>query len=245
MMNGQFNYPWDVAVNSRCEILVSDTRNHRVQLFNAEGEFLRKFGYETAQHMWRLLDLPRSVSFAPNGEILVSDFNNHHIIVLDDKLRNARIFGPARRQFPFLRIQGMKVDDVGNVIIADSRNNRIQMLGPDGDLKFIFGNQENNVGQNGVGQNGVGQNGIGQNGIGQNGVYQIGVYQNGVHQNDVYQNGVYQNGVRQNGVGQNDVNQNGVNQNGVNQMDRPAGIAISPDGKIIIVDFGNNRILVY
>ncbi|CAG5106286.1 Similar to trim71: E3 ubiquitin-protein ligase TRIM71 (Xenopus tropicalis) [Cotesia congregata] len=220
MMNGQFNYPWDVAVNSRCEILVSDTRNHRVQLFTAEGEFLRKFGYETAQHMWRLLDLPRSVSFAPNGEILVSDFNNHHIIVLDDKLRNPRIFGPARRQVPFLRIQGMKVDDAGNVVVADSRNNRIQVLGPDGNLQFVFGNQGNDVGQNGVGQNGVRQNGLRQNGL--------------------YQNGVYQNGVRQNGVGQNDVDQNGVN-----QMDRPAGIAISPDGKIIIVDFGNNRVLVY
>ena len=27
--NGQFMYPWDVACNSKNQILVSDTRNHR------------------------------------------------------------------------------------------------------------------------------------------------------------------------------------------------------------------------
>ena len=27
--NGQFLYPWDVACNSKNQILVSDTRNHR------------------------------------------------------------------------------------------------------------------------------------------------------------------------------------------------------------------------
>ena len=44
--DGQFNYPWDVATNSRDQILVSDTRNHRIQLFTAHGEFLNKYGFE-------------------------------------------------------------------------------------------------------------------------------------------------------------------------------------------------------
>ena len=30
--NGQFLYPWDVACNSKNQILVSDTRNHRLQV---------------------------------------------------------------------------------------------------------------------------------------------------------------------------------------------------------------------
>ncbi|CAD6206571.1 GSCOCG00010052001-RA-CDS [Cotesia congregata] len=175
MRNGQFNYPWDVAVNTRCDIVVSDTRNHRIQLFNEEGEFLRKYGFETMQLMWKLLDSPRSVSFTPNGDILVSDFNNHHIVIIDYQLQKAKIFGPEKRAHPFLRIQGMKVDDVGNIVIADSRNNRIQVLDSEGNLKCKFGS-----------------------------------------------------------VGK-----------GVGQMDRPAGIALSPEGRIIVVDFGNNRILVY
>ena len=44
--NGQFNYPWDVACNSKDQILVSDTRNHRVQLFSPNGEYIAKYGFE-------------------------------------------------------------------------------------------------------------------------------------------------------------------------------------------------------
>ena len=29
---GQFNYPWDVACNKQDQILVSDTRDHRIQV---------------------------------------------------------------------------------------------------------------------------------------------------------------------------------------------------------------------
>jgi len=44
--NGQFTYPWDVAVNLLGVIAVTDTRNHRVQLFSFEGSFLSKYGFE-------------------------------------------------------------------------------------------------------------------------------------------------------------------------------------------------------
>ena len=42
--DGEFQYPWDVAVNSKGQIAVSDSRNHRVQLFDAKGKFLTKYG---------------------------------------------------------------------------------------------------------------------------------------------------------------------------------------------------------
>ncbi|MBN1813311.1 MAG: TIGR03663 family protein, partial [Anaerolineae bacterium] len=37
---GQFNEPWDVAVDALGDVYVADTWNHRVQKFTAEGEFL-------------------------------------------------------------------------------------------------------------------------------------------------------------------------------------------------------------
>ena len=63
---GQFNYPWDVAVNSDNNILVSDTRNHRVQLFSPDGVFLNKYGFEGA--LWKQFDSPRGVAFDHQGE---------------------------------------------------------------------------------------------------------------------------------------------------------------------------------
>uniref|UniRef100_A0A8C0UKW3 Tripartite motif-containing protein 71 n=1 Tax=Cyanistes caeruleus TaxID=156563 RepID=A0A8C0UKW3_CYACU len=37
----------------------------------------------------------------------------------------------------------------------------------------------------------------------------------------------------------------GTQGSGFGQMDRPSGIAVTPDGMIVVVDFGNNRILVF
>ena len=42
--DGEFQYPWDVAVNTKGQIAVSDSRNHRVQLFDQKGQFLTKYG---------------------------------------------------------------------------------------------------------------------------------------------------------------------------------------------------------
>lgn len=173
---GQFNYPWDVAVNSECQIVVSDTRNHRVQLFSPEGVFLRKYGYESAPNMWKHFDSPRGVAFNPGGNVVTTDFNNHRVVIIDADFMHARIFececaGGSKQ---FLRPQGLVIDDEGNIIIADSRNHRIQVFDSAGILKWRFGSYGK----------------------------------------------------------------------AEDEMDRPSGIALCPDGRIAVVDFGNNRVLL-
>ncbi len=37
-------YPADIAFDSTRNVYVADLGNHRIQVFTAEGEFLRKFG---------------------------------------------------------------------------------------------------------------------------------------------------------------------------------------------------------
>lgn len=144
---GQFNYPWDVAVNSECQIVVSDTRNHRVQLFSPEGVFLRKYGYETSPNMWKHFDSPRGVAFNPEGNVVVTDFNNHRVVVIDPDFSNARVLcsessGGAKQ---FQRPQGLVIDDEGNIIVADSRNHRIQIFDSAGIPKWKFGTYGKNI----------------------------------------------------------------------------------------------------
>lgn len=91
--NGQFNYPWDVACNSHGQIVVSDTRNHRIQIFMPDGVFVNKYGFEGAAAMWKHFDSPRGVCFTPTGSIIVSDFNNHRIIIIDSSLEQAQFLG--------------------------------------------------------------------------------------------------------------------------------------------------------
>ena len=43
---GMFKYPKGVAVSDRDEIVVTDQLNHRVQVFDGNGTFLRSFGHK-------------------------------------------------------------------------------------------------------------------------------------------------------------------------------------------------------
>ena len=62
---GMLNSPWGVAVNERDEIAVTDSFNHRIQVFNSNGTCLRSFG--------RMgdgkgeFDLPFGIAFDPKN----------------------------------------------------------------------------------------------------------------------------------------------------------------------------------
>ncbi|KAF4522049.1 hypothetical protein B566_EDAN004031 [Ephemera danica] len=128
---GQFNYPWDVDTDSESRIVVSDTRNHRVQLFDANGTYLCKYGFESAAGMWKHFDSPRGVCWAPDQRVIVTDFNNHRLVVIEPDFSSARFLGGEGSQVKqFLRPQGVAVDDEGHIIVADSRNHRVQFGSP-------------------------------------------------------------------------------------------------------------------
>ena len=44
VMEGQFTEPSGVAVNAQNDIVVADTNNHRIQVFDKEGRFKFQFG---------------------------------------------------------------------------------------------------------------------------------------------------------------------------------------------------------
>ncbi|KAK9504476.1 hypothetical protein O3M35_010800 [Rhynocoris fuscipes] len=145
---GQFNYPWDIAVDGRGRIAVSDTRNHRVQLFTMDGTFLCKYGFENTANMVKHFDSPRGVCFGSNGSVIVTDFNNHRLVVIDANFKNARFLGTeGSGPKQFLRPQGVAIDSLGNIIVADSRNNRIQLFEESGSFICQFGTSGKEPGQ--------------------------------------------------------------------------------------------------
>ncbi|XP_036331222.1 protein wech-like [Rhagoletis pomonella] len=78
---GKLKFPFDVAVNTKLQIAVADTANHRIQQFEHNGRFIRQIpmgilkstGYEIT---------PRGLCYTPTGKIIVSDYANHclHLI---------------------------------------------------------------------------------------------------------------------------------------------------------------------
>ncbi|XP_060536733.1 E3 ubiquitin-protein ligase TRIM71 [Cylas formicarius] len=137
---GQFQYPWDVACDSVGNILVSDTRNHRIQLFTWNGIFVAKYGFEGPSNMWKHFDSPRGVCFHPCGDIVVTDFNNHRLVIINPSLNRARYIGVEGSEYgQFIRPQGVICDDKGNIAVADSRNNRIQVFSENGEFLWAVG----------------------------------------------------------------------------------------------------------
>lgn len=146
--NGQFNYPWDVDVNLEGHIVVSDTRNHRVQVFAADGSFLKKYGFESTPNMWKHFDSPRGVCFGPNSRIIVTDFNNHRLVVIESNCQHARFLGAeGTGTKQFTRPQGVVVDHDGHIVVADSRNHRIQVFEQNGNFLWQFGSYGKEPGQ--------------------------------------------------------------------------------------------------
>ncbi|CAG9795870.1 unnamed protein product [Diatraea saccharalis] len=132
---GQFQYPWDVAVNTLGNIVVTDTRNHRIQLFTREGAYMNKYVFEGANSMKMLKGptTPRGVCFTTSGNIIVSDFENHRLLLVDSTLSKVlQCVGCEGSGIgEFNRPSGIVTDDEGRVIVADSKNQRIVVLTSD------------------------------------------------------------------------------------------------------------------
>ena len=62
-------------------LMVSDSGNNRIQVFKLNGKFVGKFG--TNGSNIGELSCPLSVAVLSNGRVIVSDFYNHRIQMLE------------------------------------------------------------------------------------------------------------------------------------------------------------------
>ena len=135
-----FNFPWGVAVNARDEIAVTDCYNHRVHIFNSDGNYLRSFGREGNKA--GEFNNPRGIVFHNNGNIFVADNGNHRIQIFSGEGDYVGGFGGKGRLDSQLTLpRGLSVDCDGNIIVADSGNKLIKIFSPDGKFLMKIGGQ--------------------------------------------------------------------------------------------------------
>ena len=85
---------------------------------------------------------PIGIAVAPDGEIVVSDANNHRVLFLDAGGRVVRAAGTGTRsagEQGFNVPGGLTVDDAGNVYVVDTLNGRVVKLSPGGAFVGQFG----------------------------------------------------------------------------------------------------------
>jgi hypothetical protein len=114
--NGQFNSPHGFCLGVDDEIIVADTNNHRIQIFEANGAFKFQFGI-AGRHEGHL-SYPRKVEVMRDGRIIVSDRG-----IERTRLQIFSRNGEFLKKIGFFDVgivASLAVTDGGHIVIVDS-----------------------------------------------------------------------------------------------------------------------------
>ncbi|MFQ6111963.1 MAG: NHL repeat-containing protein, partial [Nitrospinota bacterium] len=121
---GKLRHPSGIAVDRLKRTYVVDTLNHRVQVFDAQGNPLMVLGEGEPQN--GSLYLPEDVAISPAGSIYVADTGNNRIqFYAPDGKYMGRIPAQQAPQTSFSSPGGIAFDGEGNLYVVDTGNNRI------------------------------------------------------------------------------------------------------------------------
>ncbi len=131
---GQFNEPWDVALDAAGHVYVADTWNHRIQKFAPDGTYLASWGtlaqvtaFDPAGQ--GMFFGPRGIAIGPEDEVFVTDTGNKRVQVFDVQGNFLREFGGWGREASQMdEPVGIAVDAEGLVFVADTWNGRVQVF---------------------------------------------------------------------------------------------------------------------
>uniref|UniRef100_A0A915MVT2 B box-type domain-containing protein n=1 Tax=Meloidogyne javanica TaxID=6303 RepID=A0A915MVT2_MELJA len=140
VMEGQFTEPSGVAVNAQLDIIVADTNNHRIQVFDREGrfkfhnqygQFIRKFGAQILQH-------PRGVCVDSKGRIVVVECKVMRVLIFD-------MFGNILHKFSCSRYlefpNGVCTTEKEEILISDNRAHSIKVFNYEGQFVRQIGGE--------------------------------------------------------------------------------------------------------
>jgi len=115
--DGQFTEPSGVAVNMAGDILVADTNNHRIQVFDRTGEFKFHFG-QCGKRDGQLLYPNRVAVCKLTGNIIVTERSpTHQVQIFTHDGIFVRKFGSTKLQHP----RGVTVDNKGRIVIVECK----------------------------------------------------------------------------------------------------------------------------
>jgi DNA-binding beta-propeller fold protein YncE len=145
---GQFALPDGIGVDNAGRVLVADSQNNRIQLFDWQGrvQAFRPFAKGPWSQAPGKFKLPYDVDFDGLGNIFVADTQNHRIQKFTPQGRFVKMWGrnggdgtpgvgPGEMDQP----RGLTTDPFGNVWVADHENARVLKFTGDGRLLLTLG----------------------------------------------------------------------------------------------------------
>ena len=137
--DGMFKYPRGVAVTEKDEIVAADEGNHRVQVFDSNGTFLRSFGHEGKNA--GEFNRPDGIAIDRDGKSFVADRLNHRVQIFSWEKYLGSFGGNGSLDNQLSNPQGLSLDSTGNIIVADRGNKLIKMFNPHGRFVMKIGGQ--------------------------------------------------------------------------------------------------------
>jgi len=143
---GQFTWPRGVAIGPDNTIVIADSSNHRVQIFDQNSNFIKEFG-SYGSHYGEF-DCLAGVAVNRIGQYIIADRYNHRIQVFDPSGMFLRSFGSrgsgdCKFSYPW----GVATDALGFIYVCDKENHRIQVFQSDGTFVGKFGGLGSKPGQ--------------------------------------------------------------------------------------------------
>ena len=152
----QFNGPADLAVDRHGNLFIVDSLNCRLRQISSTGTIntvagsgIQRFAGDGGPAVAASLDVPIGVAVDGAGNLYIADTNSRRVrrVGTDGTIQtlagNGGPFsgdgGPASGavlNYPF----GVALDGKGNLLVADTYNNRIRKVAPDGTISTVAGN---------------------------------------------------------------------------------------------------------
>ena len=98
---------------------ISDSENHRIQIFDENGTFIRKFGSEGKEN--GELDGPFGLGLLSNGNLVVGEYINNRISIFDNQGNFIKVIAAEDLKDP----GHLFIDSDDNILITDDENQRI------------------------------------------------------------------------------------------------------------------------
>jgi DNA-binding beta-propeller fold protein YncE len=138
---GRFQTPHGIAVDPGGNIWVADTGNQRIVELNPEGQFVRSFGRggDGAGQFLKPFDLV----VEKDGSLVVLDSENP--AVLQRFSRTGEFQGALGASLATYSARGLGIDAAGNLYVVDTGNGRILRVTPAGDLLQEWGKEQGDL----------------------------------------------------------------------------------------------------
>jgi DNA-binding beta-propeller fold protein YncE len=125
----QFRLPTSLEVTKDGLLYVVDSKHNYIKVISLEGKFIKKFGGTSTKEKEKgSFNHPSGISLDEKRDrVYVSDTMNDRIQVFNLEGKFVEVVDEAKG-YSFNRPKGISLDSEGNLLIADTNNNQIQII---------------------------------------------------------------------------------------------------------------------